>query len=605
MTFKFESLTPDYRGFGNPIAVNFLCWLVAGGLSFFFAFNWLSGTDLGGDVVPTGIDAFYHARRILDTVNDPSAFYQFDDRMHVPEGSWIVWPWFYDWFVAHVIRLVISIDSSVDPKLVMVLIPPFWTFVNAGLLLTIGAQVGLRGIYQLALAICYALSPLTLQLHGAGRIDHHVAEQTMMFACLSSALLWTRKPDDLVRSTLFGFVLGGSVAIHNGLFLLQLPALITIFWCRCRGVYISRTAIFGFSSALLVSTLLVLFGSDPFYQFQFRFELLSWFHLYAAFATALLSVLIVRVPRTNGGIIGIVLVALALIIPMLEQVIWGVSFIGSKLEHYETLTEARSLMSMDQRTRIPVGEVIREYTGLVVLLPPVMIGAGLAILLARENASIVALASFTLFGALMLVQQHRFHQYGSFALYLPLLLATQRYLHVFRRYRIRVGALVLVPVLFFAHVPSFKYLSAPQAIAGSNYFHYIWPMLERLRSLCDDAPGLVLIDRNLGHHVRYFTDCTVLANNFLTTKQHFEKVAELDRALQGEPGSILDLQPAARYLVLIDNRFYGEQMLQLLHGKAGDFTPEIKAVELATTGNGNTIVYGGVFELFPRNDGAE
>ncbi len=130
-------------------------------------------------------------------------------------------------------------------------------------------------------------------------------------------------------------------------------------------------------------------------------------------------------------------------------------------------------------------------------------------------------------------------------------------------------------------------------------------MLKRLRSLCDDAPGLVSIERNLGHHVGYFTDCTVLANNFLTTEQHFEKVAELDRVLQGEPGSIFDLQPDAKYLVLIDNRFYGEQMLQLLRLKAGDLPPTIKAVQLATAGKGNSVVYGGIFELFSGDDSPE
>jgi hypothetical protein len=39
-----------------------------------------------GEHFPVGNDSFYHARRILDAVRDLSAFYQFDPRIHAPEG---------------------------------------------------------------------------------------------------------------------------------------------------------------------------------------------------------------------------------------------------------------------------------------------------------------------------------------------------------------------------------------------------------------------------------------------------------------------------------------------------------------------------------------
>ena len=39
--------------------------------------------------LPVSHESFYHARRILDAVADPSAYYQLDASIHVPEGSWL------------------------------------------------------------------------------------------------------------------------------------------------------------------------------------------------------------------------------------------------------------------------------------------------------------------------------------------------------------------------------------------------------------------------------------------------------------------------------------------------------------------------------------
>ncbi|MFC1680170.1 hypothetical protein ACFL1S_00025 [Pseudomonadota bacterium] len=580
----------------TPLPWVVFCWLVAGTGSFVFAYHWLPGTDLDGEIVPLGIDAFYHARRILDTVHDPGAFFQFDDRMHVPEGSWIVWPWFFDWSIAHLVRTLISIFPALDPKLVMVLVPPFWTFINAALLLSIGIQVGLRRVYLFALSACYALSPLTLQLHGAGQIDHHFAEQTMMFACLSATLLWMRNTEDPYRAGLLGCILGAAHGIHNGLFLLQAPVLATIFWCWWRGAHIGLKATYSFSASMLLTTLAVLAGSEPFLQLMFRVELLSWFHLYVTFATALLAIFIVRSPRSTRGVAATAFIALFLAIPVLEHVTWGLTFIGSRLEHYETLTEARALVSIDPVQRIPFEEALQKYTGLVVFLPIVLITSILILFKAGKNSAYVTLAVFTLFGATMMIQQHRFHQFGSFTLYLPVLVAIQRYLYGFRGYRSWVSGLILLLVLGLAYLPSVKYLRSPISVGGSNDFRYIWPIIEHLRSICADAPGLVLIDRNLAHHVRYFSECSVLANNFVTTKQHFEKVAELDNVLQGSAERDLEFQPDARYLVVIDNPFYGPSMLELLHRESEDLPPAIKPIAVATVGKGK-VAYGRIFQV--------
>ena len=46
---------------------------------------------------------------------------------------------------------------------------------------------------------------------------------------------------------------------------------------------------------------------------------------------------------------------------------------------------------------------------------------------------------------------------------------------------------------------------------------------------CAEDPGVVLADTNAGHYIRYFTDCSVIANNFLLTEQQFQKADEVYR----------------------------------------------------------------------------
>jgi len=77
-----------------------LIWIVGSMLAFIFAMNYLPASLVDGHYIPVSNDSFYHARRILDTAANPAAFYEFDNRINYPEGSWIVWPWGYDYLMA-------------------------------------------------------------------------------------------------------------------------------------------------------------------------------------------------------------------------------------------------------------------------------------------------------------------------------------------------------------------------------------------------------------------------------------------------------------------------------------------------------------------------
>jgi hypothetical protein len=64
--------------------------LLSGAAAYAAAMVWLPSSWIDGHYVPVGEDSFYHARRILDAI--AGNFYEFDPRIHAPEGGWLTWP---------------------------------------------------------------------------------------------------------------------------------------------------------------------------------------------------------------------------------------------------------------------------------------------------------------------------------------------------------------------------------------------------------------------------------------------------------------------------------------------------------------------------------
>src|SRR6185369_6736741 len=88
----------------SPAFRNTLLWMVGAALLTAFTMQTLSAAWTDGHYIPAHNDAFYHARRILDAVMTGQPIAQFDARMHVPEGSWVTWPWCYDAAMAAITR---------------------------------------------------------------------------------------------------------------------------------------------------------------------------------------------------------------------------------------------------------------------------------------------------------------------------------------------------------------------------------------------------------------------------------------------------------------------------------------------------------------------
>ena len=65
-------------------------------------------------------------------------------------------------------------------------------------------------------------------------------------------------------------------------------------------------------------------------------------------------------------------------------------------------------------------------------------------------------------------------------------------------------------------------------------------LFKSLAESCAAEPGVVISYSDDGHYIRYHTDCSVIANNFIMTPQHEEKILEVDRKLQLDPVEFLE-----------------------------------------------------------------
>ncbi len=97
------------------------------------------------EYVPFSNDSFYHARRILDTVADPASFYEFDSKIHAPEGSLLTWPWGYDYAMAWLVRAGLALGISGSPIGILIWLPVLAVFVSMGLMLLLARRLGLQG----------------------------------------------------------------------------------------------------------------------------------------------------------------------------------------------------------------------------------------------------------------------------------------------------------------------------------------------------------------------------------------------------------------------------------------------------------------------------
>ena len=145
--------------------------------------------------------------------------------------------------------------------------------------------------------------------------------------------------------------------------------------------------------------------------------------------------------------------------------------------------------------------------------------------------------------------QFRLQYFGSFTLLLPLCVLAQ---DLCSRYptRRRWIAPSLACGVGLAYLPSLGAANAVYPAGGDFQYELLRPVYQPLHDICAKAPGIVLAEHGDGHYIRYHSDCSVMANNFILTPQHEQKIGETDVLLGGSVASLLTRAPYVRYLLV-------------------------------------------------------
>lgn len=496
-----------------------------------------------GEYTPAFPDSFYHATRILDSVKN-GGLIQFDPRFHAPEGAWVTWPWGYDWFIARIIEITIFL-TGMNPVKVMVNIPPIWGFVNIALLILLCRVINVSFPYRIIIILCFILLPLNQQLHLIGRIDHHYMEMTMVLLSFILTVSWFQKTKSRIYPTLFGVVLGGSIAIHTSLFVLQVPVISCLFIYWFLGKPLPETTKY-FSISLLISTFLFLLPSETFHKGFFSFYYYSTFHLYISFCVASLSLLLLFIIRSRKNVLILIAISVLMLLPIINIFLSGYDFISGDWNYLNTMGEVKSFFTFKADQKIGVYESISNYSAFLFLLP---ISLGVILYLSHKKPTLenIFYSTFSVMAVFFLLKQIRFHYFGSYILYIPIVLLFQNIpIKVFNK-NIRVLLLILLTLLAYWVPVGVLFKNQP----GSPVFEATYWASKKLKTFCENDPGIILAPASVGHYLTYFTNCSVLANSFIMAPQDFKYLEKTDNYLNMTSKELLEKGKQIKYVFIM------------------------------------------------------
>ena len=520
-------------------------WLLFSLVTVAIAMLYQTAAIVDGQFLPVSNDSFYHARRIIDAAIGERGFYQFDDMIHVPEGSWLNWPWAYDYLLAVALRLALLVRPDLQPMQFLAYVPVFWVFINTGLMTLVARAAGLGPVAAAVALLVFALSPLTQNLHGLGLIDHHFIELSFVLATVYAGQRFYSgfaSRDAVVLGTL----LGVSVAFHNGLFILQVPVLAAGLLLWLRGTDLPRERLQILAASLFGATLLAVLPSAPFRDLQFEFWTLSWFHLYVAFGSAVVLTYIGWHPFATRNLAVLAVIGVVMTAPLLAKLTAGAAFVSGGLDIIVNITEVESPLA---RLGKPggLGYVTMLYSWLFFAAPLVLLHQAWRLYRSCDAAT-VFFAVISIFGIALMLSQYRLHPFGFWALIIGGLIGIEAITQRFRLSRLVTTVVTLAIVAVAIQPPLRNQLFARVPPGLDRDYAASVAIFPSLAKACATRAGAVLSYRDDGHPIRYHTDCSVVTNNFLITPFHRRKVAEADRYLAMTPEQLVEAAPHVRYV---------------------------------------------------------
>lgn len=539
-----------------------MLWVIGATIFVLSALTPLSGAYLDGQYIPTDADSHYHARRILDMVMTGQPVQQFDPKIHVPEGSWISWPWAFDSAMAHITSWFGPYANEAEANRVLLRIPAAFGALFVGMALLLALQLGLPGILTALLVISAAALPVITLAFAVGNVDHHFAESLWTAFTICAGIWFFSKRDALAPAIVLGAVLASAVGAHNSLFILQIPVVLMFLLRWLQGEPLpSRRSCIAFAISLSLLTIAICAPSQPWQQGFFEFYTLSWFHVYIAACTAAFCCLVGFLPRTTPMIWLVVAAAIVAASPIVGILGFAQRFMSGELESIRNIAEVFS----PYRLYFEYGgetSSTRVYSWLLWLsMPMVLLNIWLALKVREPQIQFFALAASL--GLALLQLQYRFHVFGELALLAtPLLaihLAQQRWpLHANRV--LIAGCIAFLTMLF----PIRRHWAQQFSPGGHQGYRQISGAFPVLKEACAARPGIVLAEFNAGHWIRYYSDCSVIANPFLLTQQHANKLIESGKLMSLTPEELLQAEQSVRYVLVF-------HQLQIYAGHEPDF----------------------------------
>ncbi len=595
------------RRLPEPAAV--LIWLFASLIGIFFALVGREATVVNGTFVPRGNDSFYHARRILDAAVGTRGFYQFDDRLNAPDGSWIPWPWAYDYLVAKATQLTLWFAPALDPMAVMSVLPVLWILVNAGLFTAAAGELGLSREMRLLALVCFAMSPLTQMLHSVGMIDHHYVEHTFVLLNVWLGLRWFNRPDDRRRAAALGVALGVAPAFHNGLFILQLVPLAAVFVLWLRRAAPARAALWTFGLALVVATQIVLLPSEPYRQGMFTFGLLSWFHFYVAVCTASAFAFMAWREFTPRNVVWLAGLCACLALPLVPQVLDGIGFLSGTLSILNQIDEVHSPYQLFTQELGPLATA-GYYTWLLPLAPVLLVYYGYRAFRETRPGRLYY-AIVVVFGLALFLDQWRLHYYGFFGFITGGLLLVDEWRKRCRWHRGAVFAATLAAVAL-AYRPALHGRLFALDVPGSDFgYANATGAFQALHDLCARDPGVVLASSTDGAPIIFHSECSVIATNFILTPDDAAHIKQVMQLMWSTPEKIRTERPDIKYIFIRASDFTVQDGndLRLVDGNAmvdhllrSDTPPagyKLVTNIVSRAAGGGTKVYARLFAISP------
>jgi hypothetical protein len=325
-----------------------------------------------------------------------------------------------------------------------------------------------------------------------------------------------------------------------------LLATLTLRWLQ--GQPMPKSSTVALAAALLCTSLAVLLPSVPFRAGRFEFYTLSWFHLYVVGCTCTWLVLLSWLRTERTTILALSALGALLLVPLLGEMRHATSFLTGDIGILNLILEMHSPVQM---AFTGFEKFVTKFYSLLIWIAPITFLLCVVQCWRERREPRLLFWISSVAGLALLSLQLRLHYFGAFALYLPWLILAQT-ITLKSESAGRLMPLTATLILLLAYIPQIRYALIEQTPRGGDeWFDELHPILPALSKACAEDPGIVLADNNAGHYIRYYSRCAVIANNFLLTPQHFEKVTEMNRLFSLSPPEALRQQaPYVKYVLV-------------------------------------------------------